>query len=119
MKCMKRFLLVLCVLLMTVGCYGAYLWKTKPVQKAVLPQEWTTLSGSASPSAISLHSQYSCLMDADSGRVLYGTKENEKKPMASTTKIMTALLILEDNNPDSSVSFSSYACSMPKVHLDF
>ncbi len=117
MKYMKRFLLVLCVLLMTVGCYGAYLWKTKPVQKAVLPQEWTTLSGSASPSAISLHSQYSCLMDADSGRVLYGTKENEKKPMASTTKIMTALLILEDNNPDSSVSFSSYACSMPKVHL--
>lgn len=37
--------------------------------------------------------------------------------MASTTKIMTALLILENNNPDSSVSFSSYACSMPKVHL--
>ena len=37
--------------------------------------------------------------------------------MASTTKIMTALLILENNNRTPLYLFSSYACSMPKVHL--
>ena len=35
------------------------------------------------------------LMEAESGRLLMGENEGEKLPMASTTKIMTALLILE------------------------
>ena len=35
------------------------------------------------------------LMCADSGRILYAKNENKERPMASTTKIMTALLTLE------------------------
>lgn len=36
------------------------------------------------------------LIDADSGRILFGQNENQMLPMASTTKIMTALLALEN-----------------------
>lgn len=36
------------------------------------------------------------LIDAGSGRILFGQNENEMLPMASTTKIMTALLALEN-----------------------
>ena len=36
------------------------------------------------------------LIDAASGRILFGQNENEMLPMASTTKIMTALLALEN-----------------------
>jgi len=35
------------------------------------------------------------LMNADDGRILYAKDENERRPMASTTKIMTALITLE------------------------
>ena len=43
-----------------------------------------------------LYAQSAVLMDADSGRVLFGKNENEAKPMASTTKIMTCILALEN-----------------------
>ena len=35
------------------------------------------------------------LVEATSGRLLLGENERDRRPMASTTKIMTALLVLE------------------------
>lgn len=66
---------------------------------------------------LQLYAQSAVLMDADSGRILYGKNEEEKLPMASTTKIMTCILALEYGNPDEVVEVSSYAASMPKVKL--
>ncbi len=66
---------------------------------------------------LQLYAQAAVLMDADSGRVLYGKNENEVLPMASTTKIMTCILALEYGNPDDIVEVSAYAASMPKVKL--
>ncbi len=66
---------------------------------------------------LQLYAQAAVLMDADSGRVLYGKNENEILPMASTTKIMTCILALEYGNPDDIVEVSAYAASMPKVKL--
>jgi len=74
-------------------------------------------AGSPEPPALKLYATGACLMDAASSRVLYGKQENAALPMASTTKIMTCLLALENGNPDSEVSFSKRAASMPKVHL--
>lgn len=59
-----------------------------------------------------------CLIDADSGRTLLGSNENEKLPMASTTKIMTCILALETGKMKSKVKVSSYAASMPDVQLN-
>lgn len=39
-------------------------------------------------------------MDLDTGRVLYGYNINEKKLIASTTKIMTAIVAIENSNID-------------------
>ena len=64
-----------------------------------------------------LYAQAAVLMDADSGRVLYGKNESEVMPMASTTKIMTCILALEYGNLDDIVEVSAYAESMPKVKL--
>lgn len=66
---------------------------------------------------LQLHAQAAVLLDADSGRVLYGKNENEILPMASTTKIMTCILALEYGNMDDIVEVSAYAASMPKVKL--
>lgn len=38
-----------------------------------------------------------CVMDADSGRILYSHNENEERCIASITKIMTAILVIENN----------------------
>ncbi len=40
------------------------------------------------------------LMEASSGKILAAKEEHEKRPMASTTKIMTALLTLEQDGLD-------------------
>lgn len=67
---------------------------------------------------LQLYAQAAVLMDADSGRVLYGKNEKDVLPMASTTKIMTCILALEYGNPDDIVEASAYAAGMPKVKLN-
>lgn len=42
--------------------------------------------------------QYAVLMDADTGRILYEKSSNERALIASTTKIMTALVVCEQCN---------------------
>lgn len=71
----------------------------------------------SAPQAPALNAKYACVMDADSGRCLYTKAAEEKVPMASTTKIMTALLALEANCLSDTVTVSSRASSMPKVRL--
>lgn len=64
-----------------------------------------------------LYARSAVLMDADSGRVLFGKNEKEQLPMASTTKIMTCIVALENGNMEDTVTVSSYAAAQPKVHL--
>ncbi len=58
------------------------------------------------------------LMDMDSGRVLWGKNENEPMAMASTTKIMTAIIALERGNPEDIVTVSKRASLAPKVKMN-
>ena len=46
------------------------------------------------------------LMETRTGRVLYAKNPHEKMPMASTTKIMTAILALEKGNLSDVVTVS-------------
>ncbi len=64
-----------------------------------------------------LYAQSAVLMDADSGRVLFGKEEDVVRPMASTTKIMTCILALESQKGDQIVAASANAAAQPKVRL--
>ncbi|MEG1715900.1 MAG: D-alanyl-D-alanine carboxypeptidase family protein [Lachnospiraceae bacterium] len=64
-----------------------------------------------------LYAQSAVLMDADSGRILVEKNGYEKKAMASTTKIMTCILALEQSKPTDIVTVSKEAVIQPKVHL--
>jgi serine-type D-Ala-D-Ala carboxypeptidase (penicillin-binding protein 5/6) len=59
------------------------------------------------------------IMDADTGEVLYEKNLHLPLPMASTTKIMTALLGMERLRPHELVQVSAYAASMApsKIYL--
>lgn len=65
-----------------------------------------------------LHARAWVLMDADSGRILAGKDADTAYPMASTTKILTCILALEQGNPDDWVEVSEKAASMPDVQLN-
>lgn len=65
-----------------------------------------------------LYAKGAVLMDADSGRILYGKNADEIMPMASTTKIMTLLITLENADLNEIVTVSDYAASMPDVQLN-
>lgn len=45
---------------------------------------------------LSILSRYAVVYDRSSGKVLWGKDENQKVPMASTTKIMTAIVMMEN-----------------------
>lgn len=75
-------------------------------ETADTPQNQPSVSA---PSAI--------LMDADTGTILYTKAENEERPLASVTKVMTLLLIFEalDNGKihlDDTVTVSEHAAGM-------
>jgi len=57
------------------------------------------------------------LMDAQTGRVLWGKNEHEPLAMASTTKIMTAVLAIESGRENEIVTVSSKAAAAPKVKM--
>lgn len=78
---------------------------------------WAEEADAGEEEPLKLYAQSAVLMDADSGRVLYGKNPTEILPMASTTKIMTCILALEYGNTEELVEVSSYAASMPKVKL--
>ncbi len=67
--------------------------------------------------ATELYAKSAVLIDGASGRVLYGKNEEQQMPMASTTKILTLILTLENTNPKEVVQVSKRAASQPKVHL--
>lgn len=58
------------------------------------------------------------LLDQTTGRILYGKNAYEKLPMASTTKIMTAILALESGRLDEVVKVSEYAAHVEGSGID-
>lgn len=100
------------VCLYAVPVFGA----NKSVSEEILPAaEENTYEEDQLTSV--LNSKAAVLMDGDSGRILYGKNPDEVLPMASTTKIMTLIVALENASLDDVVTVSSYAASMPDVQL--
>lgn len=84
------------------------------------PQEEKQESGDTEPieRQPKLHALSALLMDAANNRVLYEKNGYDKMPMASTTKIMTCIVALENSNPRDVVKVSAYAAKMPDVQLN-
>ena len=87
---MKRFLGFLCCLALLLGL--------SPAKTALAVVDW--------PSGVSISADGGILMDANSGAVLYGKNIHEQHYPASITKILTALVILENCSLDDTVTFS-------------
>lgn len=74
-------------------------------------------AGEEAPAPSMLYARCAVLMDAGTGRILFAKHGDEEAPMASTTKIMTCILALENGDPDDPVTFSENAARQPEVKL--
>ena len=54
--------------------------------------------------AVEVSATAAVLLDADTGQVLYEKNSDERMLIASTTKIMTALVVLEQASPDDTIT---------------
>lgn len=85
-------------------------------KKFVLATENEEIKEIEEPSG--LYALSACLMDADTGRVLFEKNGYEERAMASTTKIMTLIVTLEQADLESVVTVSSNAAKQPDVQLN-
>ena len=128
----KKLSLVICLLALTITVISSYRTFCKRlnntyffhnnsptnvncVTKKISAKDHGINSHATPP--FSLSSSACCLIEKNSGQILYEKNSQKKLPMASTTKIMTCILALEKGNPDDIVKVSNYAASMPKVKL--
>ena len=56
-----------------------------------------------------INSRAAVVLDRNTGQVLYGKNESSKRAMASTTKIMTAMVVIQNTNLSNTVTISKKA----------
>lgn len=103
--CLALLLLPVTALALAVGAAPAHardIATYSVLPKATVPQ--------ASPPATSASSY--ALLDPESGSFLAESGADERRPMASTTKIMTALVVLERLSLDDTVTVPAEACGV-------
>lgn len=71
----------------------------------------SSVLSSSSPSSNEpiINSRSAIVLDRNSKLILYGKNENKKRKMASTTKIMTAIVVIENTNLEEITTISSKA----------
>lgn len=113
----RAFLAAAFVLLLVLGTVVFQLKETRTVNGKVTVEVDKVQQSVQTKDELNLYAQSAVLMDASTGRVLYGKNEDIIRPMASTTKIMTCIIALEYGNLSDEVIASQNAASQPKVHL--
>lgn len=101
MKNIKRYLLILMSVMFVVNSVTVYADEVN--EEIELPN---------------IVSEYAILMDGKTGRVLYGKNENQEASMASTTKIMTLIIALENADKEDTVVVGKNATRAPKVKMN-
>lgn len=109
---MKKILSLILTIILTISICGAYTdTQLIPVNAAKSSKENTDW-----PKGPDLYGTSAILMDASTGTVLYNKKADKKMYPASITKIMTALLTIENCELDEKVAFSAEAVN--SLHYD-
>lgn len=103
---MKRYKMVISLLILVLF-FDIHCYAVEEIQKSNENQSFLG----------TLYAKSAVLMDGSSGRILYGKNEKEFLANASTTKILTCILALENGGLREVVTVSAYAATMPDVQL--
>jgi D-alanyl-D-alanine carboxypeptidase (penicillin-binding protein 5/6) len=103
------FLLFLSFLMVFTRLPAARLTEAASVSAAVSATPVAPTAASGGPA--DLRAKAACVIDAVSGRILYQAGAHDQRAIASTTKIMTALVVLERSKLDDVVTVSRQAAA--------
>lgn len=106
MKKIKCFLAICLTIILSVPI-NIFAYEIEEDTDYVWLQEEITNVSTDSVSEPSLNSRYAIVIDRESKEVLFGKNENQKVPMASTTKIMTAIVLLENLGVNNTLTLDS------------
>ena len=95
MEIFGRILVVVLTIVLSTQI-NIFAYDTEEETDYIWLQEEITNASTNTVSEPVLNSRYAIVVDRESKSILYGKNENEKVPMASTTKIMTAVVLLEN-----------------------
>lgn len=70
-----------------------------PVVQPPFPGQMPNLPMAGTPTTPQVHSKFTVLMDVNSGQILWSRNPDAKRSIASTTKILTAILLMERGKP--------------------
>ena len=122
MKSRNRFLvftltvvLALCTAVQTAGSTGT---NEKQTVSSIVQMIPAAVDMKEKDGPGNLYALSAVLMDGDSGRVLYEKEGYTARPNASTTKVMTCILALENGAGDDYVEVSKNAASQPEIKLN-
>lgn len=73
--------------------------------------------GETSIEGMELSSQRAIVMDVDTGEVIFSLNSEEKVQMASTTKLMTGLLLAENRKKEDLLTFTELAMEQPSTSI--
>lgn len=88
----KVIVIFICMISITLNTFA---YETEEETDYIWLQEEITNASANTVSEPVLNSRYAIAIDRDSKAILFGKNENQKVPMASTTKIMTAIVLME------------------------
>ena len=114
---MKQF----AVLLVLFAVLSAPLCAAPPAVDPEASQEDTQAfvlpADAKGPTVPAVHSHYAVLMDAATGKILWARNATVHRPMASTTKMMTAILLLERGKLTDTVTATQDVAGLPDSSL--
>ena len=112
----SRKILLFFILLIFLTSHIIYADDIDESEEALEPDivETTTsvVSAESSSSELYINSRAYIVLDRNSNRVLLGKNENQRRKMASTTKIMTATIIIENCNLNETIEISKKSASI-------
>ena len=94
---MKKFLIILLSIffIFNINCFTFANEIDEETDYVWLYEEIKNVSANTTEEPV-LSSRYACVFDRTSKEIIYGKNENKRVPMASTTKIMTAIVLMEN-----------------------
>ena len=110
-KIIKMILIILSILIFTSSC-------TNRNENSAPKNVIGTVTGTASSDSPDISAKHCIVIENDSERVLYEKSAYNTAAMASTTKIMTALVVIEQCELSETVTVSSYAASIGGSTID-
>ena len=110
----KKIKNIICIVLVLSIFLSTYVFADDADEENLNPAELETLvveSGTKPTNEPNLNAKSAVIYDSITKQIIWGKNENDRRAMASTTKIMTAIVVIENSNPSDVVTISKKAAA--------